>query len=84
MRMAAGEERIGSRSTWDQCQEFFDKFEYTGAQQPMATAEQLRCLAVLPRPSCCSGLTKHLPDSAVKYLKKCGIPIKEVSVHDHQ
>lgn len=39
----SGEERIKSRSTWDECQAFFEKFEYT-----------------------------------VKYLKKCGIPIKEV------
>jgi hypothetical protein len=83
MRTAAGEERIGSRSTWDQCQEFFDKFEYTGAQQLMAAAEQLRCIAVLPGPSWCSGLTKRLADSAVKYLKKCGIPIKEVSIHEY-
>lgn len=83
MRAAAGEERIGSRSTWDQCQEFFDKFEYTGARQPIAAAEQLRYVAVLPGPSWCSGLTKRLSVSAVKYLKKCGIPIKEVSIHDH-
>ena len=82
MRASAGEERIGSRSTWDQCQEFFDKFEYTGARRPMAAAEQLACVAVLPGPSWCSGLTKRLSVSAVKYLKKCGIPIKEVSIHD--
>ena len=44
---------------------------------------QLERLPVLSGLSQCSGLIVRLCAAAVKYLKKCGIPIKEVSIHVH-